>query len=130
MAEECFKEGLEYAKVREAFGKRIGDHQANGFKLAQMATEVEIGRTFFNTLVEEFVRGEDITMKVSMAKAWLGEMLQRIAYQALQLHGGYGYMEEYRICRLFREVRALSIFAGTTEIMNVIIARKLGLKGM
>lgn len=130
MAEECFKEGLEYAKVREAFGKRIGNHQANGFKLAQMATEVEIGRTFFNTLVEEFVRGEDITMKVSMAKAWLGEMLQRIAYQALQLHGGYGYMEEYRICRLFREVRALSIFAGTTEIMNVIIARKLGLKGM
>ena len=129
-AEECFKEGLKYSKEREAFGKRIGDHQVNGHKLAQMATEVEIGRTFFNTLVEDFVNGEDITMKVSMAKAWLGEMLQRVAYQALQLHGGYGYMEEYRICRLFRESRALSIFAGTTEIMNVIIARRLGLKGM
>jgi acyl-CoA dehydrogenase len=129
-AEECFKEGLKYSQEREAFGKRIGDHQANGFKLAQMATEVEIGRTFYNVLLEDFMRGEDITLKVSMAKAWLGEMLQRVSYQALQLHGGYGYMEEYRICRLFREARALTIFAGTTEIMNVIIARRLGLKGM
>jgi acyl-CoA dehydrogenase len=129
-AEECLKEGLKYAKEREAFGKRIGDHQVNGFKLAQMATEVEIGRTFFNVLLDDFIHGEDITMKVSMAKAWLGEMLQRVAYEALQLHGGYGYCEEYRICRLFRETRALTIFAGTTEIMNVIIARRLGFKGM
>jgi acyl-CoA dehydrogenase len=130
MAEECFKEGLKYSKEREAFGKIIGDFQHNSFKLAEMATEVEIGRTFFNVLVEEFIKGEDITMKVSMAKAWLGELVNRVAYHALQLHGGYGYMEEYRICRLFRDVRALSIFAGTSEIMNVIIARRLGLKGM
>jgi acyl-CoA dehydrogenase len=63
-----------------------------------------------------------------MAKAWLGEMVNRVAYQALQLHGGYGYMEEYRICRLYRDARSLSIFAGTTEIMKLIIARSLGIK--
>jgi acyl-CoA dehydrogenase len=128
MAEECFKEGLNYAKQREAFGKSIGNFQHNAFKLAEMATEIELGRTFLSTLIEEFSRNEDINTKVSMAKAWIGEMVNRVAYQALQLHGGYGYMEEYRICRLYRDVRALSILAGTSEIMKLIIARSLGLK--
>jgi len=128
MAEECFKEGLEYSKVREAFGKPIGFFQHNAFKLAEMATEVEIGRNFLNTLIEEYSRGENINTRVSMAKAWIGEMVNRVAYHAVQLHGGYGYIEEYRICRLYRDVRSLSIFAGTTEIMKLIIARSLGLK--
>ena len=127
MAEECLKEALSYAKVREAFGRTIGSFQHNAFKLAEMATEVELGRTFLNTLVAETIRGDDITTKVCMAKAWLGEMVNRIAYQAVQIHGGYGYMEEYRISRLFRDARSLSIFAGTTEIMKLIIARRLGL---
>jgi acyl-CoA dehydrogenase len=127
-AEECFKEALEYAKVREAFGKPIANFEHISFELAEMATDVEIGITFLNTCVEEFVRGEDITKKVSMAKAWLCEMANRVAYKALQIHGGYGYMAEYRICRLYQDVRVLPIFAGTTEIMNVIIARQLGLK--
>jgi acyl-CoA dehydrogenase len=127
MAEECFKEALEYSKSREAFGKPIGNFQHNAFKLAEMATEVQLGRTFLNNLVEEHIAGEDIVQKVSMAKYWLGEMVNRIAYQAVQLHGGYGYMEEYRICRLFRDVRALSIFAGTSEIMKLVISRNLGL---
>jgi acyl-CoA dehydrogenase len=127
LAEECLKEGLGYAKVREAFGKPIGDFQHNAFKLAQMATQVDIGRTYLDTLVAQFISGEDITLKVSMAKAWIAEMAQRIAYDALQLHGGYGYMEEYRICRLVRDLRGFSIFGGSTEIMNLIIARRLGL---
>jgi len=130
MAEECFKEGLNYSKTRKAFGRPVAEFQHNAFKLAEMATEVELGRTFLNTLIEEFNRGENINVKVSMAKAWLGEMVNRVAYQALQLHGGYGYSEEYRICRLYRDVRILSIFAGTTEIMKLIIARSLGLKGL
>ncbi|MFC1883772.1 acyl-CoA dehydrogenase family protein [Thermodesulfobacteriota bacterium] len=127
MAEECFKEALEYSKTREAFGKPIGNFQHNAFKLADMATEVQLGRTFLNNLIEEHIAGKDIVQKVSMAKYWLGEMVNRIAYQAVQLHGGYGYMEEYRICRLFRDVRALSIFAGTSEIMKLVISRNLGL---
>ena len=127
-AEECFKEALEYAKVREAFGKPIGNFEHISFELAEMATDIEIGSTFLNTCVEEFVRGEDITKKVSMAKAWLAEMANRVAYKAVQIHGGYGYMAEYRICRLYQDVRVLPIFAGTTEIMKVIISRQLGLK--
>jgi len=127
-AEECFKEALEYAKVREAFGKPIGNFEHISFELAEMATDVEIGSTFLHTCVEEFVRGEDVVKKVSMAKAWLAEMANRVAYKAVQIFGGYGYMAEYRICRLYQDVRVLPIFAGTTEIMNVIIARQLGLK--
>ncbi|MEW6489958.1 MAG: acyl-CoA dehydrogenase family protein [Thermodesulfobacteriota bacterium] len=127
MAEECLKEGLKYSQERKAFGKPIGDFQANAFKLAEMATDVEIGRTFLDALVADFVRGVDIVQRVSMAKYWLGEMVNRVAYGAVQLHGGYGYMEEYRICRLYRDVRALSIYAGTSEVMKLIVSRRLGL---
>jgi acyl-CoA dehydrogenase len=126
MAEECLGEALKYAKEREAFGKRIGDHQYNAFRLADMATEVQLGRTFLDSLISDHISGKRIDLKASMAKYWLGEMVNRIAYQAVQIHGGYGYMEEYRICRLYRDVRALSIFAGTSEIMKLIIGRKLG----
>jgi len=128
MAEECLKEGLEFAKTREAFGKPIGFHQANAFKLAEMATDVQLGRTFLDDLIFSHIQGKDVVQKVSMAKYWLGEMVNRVAYQAVQLHGGYGFMEEYRICRLYRDVRALSIFAGTSEIMKLIISRNLGLR--
>lgn len=127
MAEAAFKEGLEYAKVREAFKKPIANFQHNSFKLAEMAIDIEIGRNFLETLVREYINGDNINTRVSMAKAFLGEMVNRVAYQAVQLHGGYGYMEEYRISRIYRDVRALSILAGTTEIMKLIIARSLGL---
>ncbi|HEY3277857.1 MAG TPA: acyl-CoA dehydrogenase family protein [Syntrophorhabdaceae bacterium] len=127
MAESAFKEGLEYAKVREAFKKPIANFQHNAFKLAEMATDLEIGRNFLETLVREYSNGDNINTRVSMAKAFLGEMVNRIAYQSVQLHGGYGYMEEYKISRIYRDVRALSILAGTTEIMKLIIARSLGL---
>jgi acyl-CoA dehydrogenase len=127
LAEECLKEAVKYAKEREAFGRLISNFQHNAFKLAEMATEVQIGRTLLDTLAAEFSKGEDIAMKVSMAKAWLSEMANRVAYQAVQIHGGYGYMEEYRICRLYRDVRIFPIIAGTTEIMKLIVARGLGL---
>lgn len=126
-AEEALKEGLNYAKVREAFGRPIGDFQYTAFRLAEMATDVELGRIFLDHLICMHIEGRDITQQVSMAKYWLGEMVNRVAYQALQIHGGYGYMEEYRICRISRDVRSLSIFAGTSEIMKLIISRNLGL---
>jgi acyl-CoA dehydrogenase len=126
MAEEILKEAVNYAKAREVFGRRVGDHQYNAFRLAEMATDVELGRTFLDALIREHIKGKNIVQRVSMAKYWLGEMVNRVAYQAVQLHGGYGYMEEYRICRLSRDVRALSIFAGTSEIMKLIISRNLG----
>ncbi len=126
-AEEALKEALNYVKVREAFGKPIGNFQFSAFRLADMATEVQLGRTFLDSLIKDHIEGKNIVQKVSMAKYWLGEMVNRVAYQAVQLHGGYGYMEEYRICKIFRDVRALSIFAGTSEIMKLIISRNLGL---
>ena len=92
-----------------------------------MATEVQLGRTFLDSLIEDHLAGKDIVQNVSMAKYWLGEMVNRVAYHAVQLHGGYGYMEEYRICRLSRDVRSLSIFAGTSEIMKLVISRNLGI---
>jgi len=126
-AEEAFKEALAYAKAREAFGRPIGDFQYTAFRLAEMATDVELGRTFLDHLISDHIHGKNIVQQVSMAKYWLGEMVNRVAYQAVQIHGGYGYMEEYRICRIYRDVRALSIFAGTSEIMKLIIGKNLGL---
>ena len=127
LAEEALGEALSYVKVREAFGKPIGNFQYTAFRLADMATEVELGRTFLNSLIRDHIAGKNIVQRVSMAKYWLGEMVNRIAYQAVQMHGGYGYMEEYRVCKLYRDVRCLSIFAGTSEIMKLIISRGLGL---
>ena len=122
------QEGLEYAKTRHVFGKPVAQHQANAFRLAEMATDVELGRTFLDSIIANHIAGRDVVQRVSMAKYWLGEMVNRVAYQALQLHGGYGYMEEYRICRLYRDVRSLSIFAGTSEVMKLIVSRNLGLR--
>lgn len=127
LAEEALKEALNYVKVREAFGKPIGNFQYTAFRLADMATEIQLGRTFLDSLIKEHIEGKNIVQKVSMSKYWLGEMVNRIAYQAVQLHGGYGYMEEYRVCKIYRDVRCLSIFAGTSEIMKLIISRGLGL---
>ncbi len=126
-AEEALREGLEYAKTREAFGRAIGNFQNTAFMLAEMATDVKLGRVFLDKLIADHIQGKDIVQEVSMAKYWLGEMVNRVAYQAVQIHGGYGYMEEYRICRIFRDVRGLSIFAGTSEIMKLIVSRNLGL---
>ena len=127
MAERMLGDTLAYVKTREAFGKPIGKFQHNSFKIAEMATEVEFGRVFVDNLVADHMAGLEIVTKVSMAKYWIGEMANRVAYDCLQLYGGYGYMEEYPIARHYRDVRVHTIFAGTTEIMKLIIARKLGL---
>lgn len=128
LAERILKDTMEYCKTREAFGKPIGDFQHISFRLAEMATEVELGRVFMDRLVEDYVLGKDIVTRVSMAKWWISEMANRVAYSCLQFYGGYGYMEEYTIARLFRDVRAQTIYAGTTEIMKLIISRNLGFR--
>jgi acyl-CoA dehydrogenase len=127
-AEVMFEITLEYAKTRYAFGQPIGRFQHNAFKLVEMETEIELGRTFLNELIRDFVHGIDITRKVSMEKWWIAEMANRVAYQCTQLYGGYGYMEEYEIARRFRNVRMGTIVAGTTEIMKMILAKELGLQ--
>jgi acyl-CoA dehydrogenase len=120
------EETIEYCKTRKAFGKPIGQFQHNAFKIAEMATEIELGRTFIDKLVYDHCKGKDIVKQASMAKYWIGEMANRVAYDCVQLHGGYGYMEEYPVCRLYRDVRLHTIAAGTTEIVKGIIAKQLG----
>jgi acyl-CoA dehydrogenase len=118
---------LEYTRDRKVGGVPVQSFQANAFTLAEMATEVELGRTFIDSLTEAHAQGEDVSTKVTMAKSWIPEMTNRVAYKCLQLHGGYGYMEEYPICRFTRDARVISIFAGTTEVMKHILAKTMGL---
>lgn len=127
MAEAMLEMTIAYARDRTAFGKPICGFQHNAFKIVDMATEIQLGRAFLDRLIRKHMKGEDIVTEVSMGKAWIAEMANRVAYQCVQLHGGYGYIEEYPICRFYRDVRPISIFAGTTEIMKLIIARNMEL---
>jgi acyl-CoA dehydrogenase len=127
MAEAMLQMTIKYSRERTIFGNPISSFQHNTFKIVEMATEIEMGRTFLDNLIREYIAGEDIVMKVSMAKAWIPEMANRVAYQCVQLHGGYGYMEEYPICRFARDVRVIPIFAGTTEVMKAIVGKMMGL---
>lgn len=128
-AEEMLRITIDYVKERRAFGSRIADFQNTQFKIAEMATEIDIGRTYVNTLTEKHIQGNDIVKEVSMAKWWISEMAKRVASECLQLHGGYGYIEEYEIARRYRDIAVTSIYAGTTEIMKGIIAKKILAEG-
>jgi alkylation response protein AidB-like acyl-CoA dehydrogenase len=117
---------LTYAKEREAFGKPIGKFQHNRFMLAEMATEVYIARLFVNDCVMKLNRGEVDPSLASMAKWWTTELQKKFVDQGVQLHGGYGYMNEYPISKAYVDSRIQTIYGGTTEIMKEIIGRMLG----
>ena len=126
-AEDMLELTIKYVKEREAFGKPISKFQNTQFKLAEIATQVMLGRTFIDQLIIRHQNGEDIVTEVSMAKWWVTDMARKISAECMQLHGGYGYMEEYKIARRYRDIAVSPIFAGTNEIMKVIIAKQLGL---
>lgn len=126
-AERMLEITNEYVKQRVAFGKPINKFQNTQFKLAEIATEVKIGRTFVDNLIVKHIAGENIVTEVSMAKWWTTDMAKKVANECMQLHGGYGYMEEYEIARRYRDIPISSIYAGTNEIMKVIIAKNMGL---
>lgn len=126
-AEEMLRLTIDYVKERQAFGKSISRFQNTQFKMAEMATEVEMGRAFLNQLICDHMKQKDVVTQVSMAKWKLTENARKIATDCMQLHGGYGYMEEYEIARRYRDIPVASIYAGTNEIMKTIIAKKLGL---
>lgn len=117
---------LQYCRDRTAFGHPIGKFQNSRFKLAEMATEIEIARVFVDRCIEALNAGELTAETAAMAKWWTTELQGRVMDQCLQLHGGYGYMSEYPIARLFLDARAQRIYAGTNEIMKEIIGRSLG----
>lgn len=126
-AEDMFDTTLKYVKTRTAFGKPIGAFQNTQFKMAEMATQIELGKSFLESLLVAHMAGKDIVTKVSMAKYWITENARQMAAQCMQLHGGYGYMEEYKIARRYRDIPVASIYAGTNEIMKTIIAKNIGL---
>ncbi len=122
-----FDDTLEYVKERKAFGRPIGTFQNTQFKMAEMATEIEIGQAFVDRLLVAHIRGDQIVSEVSMAKYWVSDLQKKVAAECLQLFGGYGFMEEYPIAGDYRDSAVQSIYAGTNEIMKVIIAKWLGL---
>lgn len=126
-AERMLEITINYCQNRSVFGKPISRHQHNAFKIVEMATEIEMAKDFTYHLIGDHLEKKDITKKVSMAKWYNAELANRVAYNCVQLHGGYGYMEEYEICRHALDVRMSSIAAGTTEVMKMIIARLMGL---
>jgi acyl-CoA dehydrogenase len=126
-SEVMLKMTIDYVKMREAFGKPISQFQNTQFKIVEMAADIQMGRTFLDQLIAEHIEGQNVVTKVSMAKWKLTENAKKVATECMQLHGGYGYMEEYEIARRFRDIQVSSIYAGTNEIMKTIIAKNLGL---
>jgi acyl-CoA dehydrogenase len=118
---------IKYCKERNAFGRPISKFQHVQFEIVEMATEAKLGRTFIDKLIMDHIEGKNIIVEVAMAKYWTTDMAFRVADRCLQLHGGYGYCEEYPIARAWRDIRVTRIFAGTNEIMKGIAARFMGL---
>ena len=114
---------LDYVKERTAFGQPIGSFQNSRFRLAEMATEVEIAQTFVDRCVLALNAGTLTAEEAAMAKWWCTELQKRVVDTCLQLHGGYGYMTEYPIARAYADARITTIYGGTTEIMKEIIGR-------
>jgi len=117
---------IEYCHERKAFGQKIGSFQNSKFKLAEMVTEAEIGRTFYDQCVFELNEKKLTAEKAAMAKWWITDVEHRVVDQCLQLHGGYGYILEYPIARAYLDSRVQTIYGGTNEIMKEIIGRSLG----
>ena len=123
--EGAFQVTLDYVRERKAFGQRIADFQNTKFRLAEMATEIKVGRAFIDRCVEDLVAGRLDTATASMAKLWGSEAQGRVVDSCVQLFGGYGYMNEYVISRMYTDARVQRIYGGTSEIMKEVIARAL-----
>ena len=125
MIERALAETISYVKERKAFGQPILDFQNTQFKLAELKTEATIGRVFYNDCVARHLEGGLDPSTASMAKYWLSDLQCKVVDECLQLHGGYGYMNEYPIARMYRDARVQRIYGGTNEIMKLLIARSL-----
>ncbi len=126
-AEAALEWTLAYVKERQAFGQPIGSFQNTRFVLAELRTEIELGRTFVDRCVTALAEHELTVEEAAMAKWWCTELQKRVADACLQLFGGYGYMREYPISRAWVDARITTIYGGTTEIMKEIVGRSMGL---
>ena len=123
--ERALEDTIAYVKERKAFGQRLIDFQNTQFKLAECKTEATVARVFVDRLIGQHLEGKLDAATASMAKWWVTDLENKIVDACLQLFGGYGYMSEYPIARMFRDSRVQRIYGGANEIMKVLIARTL-----
>lgn len=126
-SEQVLADTIAYTKERHAFGKPISKFQNTQFKLVECLAKVEVGRAYVDKVIAAHVAGEQLIKECSIAKFWITDTAQEIADTCLQFFGGYGYMLEYPVTRAFMDARVQRIYAGTNEIMKVIVAKQLGL---
>ena len=124
-AAQALEDTLAYLRERQAFGEPLAAKQALRHRVADMATEIEAARRLVYHAATLYAAGEECVTEVSMAKLFATEVANRIAYHAVQLHGGYGYMREFHVEGFFRDVRLYPIASGTSEVMREIIAKRL-----
>jgi short-chain 2-methylacyl-CoA dehydrogenase len=126
LAQACLDEALSYAKERKQFGKHLSKFQAIQFKLADMDTEIELARLMYYKAAWLHMQGKPYTREASIAKLFASETAKRAADQAVQIHGGYGFMDEYPVSRYWRNVKVNEIGEGTSEVQRMLIAKLLG----
>ncbi len=126
IAQAAYEKALQYAKERQAFGSSISKFQAIQFKLADMAMQIELARTMVYKAAWLKDNGRPFTKEAAMAKLYASEIAMAATHQAIQIHGGYGYMREYQVERFFRDARLLEIGEGTSEVLRMVIAREIG----
>jgi acyl-CoA dehydrogenase len=123
--EGAVEETARYVRERKAFGQAIAEFQNTKFRLAEVVTITRVARTFVDHCIELLVKGELDTETAAMAKWWVTDMQQKVMDECVQLHGGYGYMNEYLVCRMFADSRVQRIYGGTNEIMKELISRSV-----
>jgi acyl-CoA dehydrogenase len=127
VAQRCLDLSLAWVRERRSFGRRLAERQVIRHQLAEMARRVDVAREYTRAVLARHLRGEDVTMQVSMAKNTAVEACEYVAHLAVQIHGGFGYMREAEVERHYRDARILGIGGGTVQIMNEVIASRLGL---
>ncbi|MHB8894255.1 MAG: acyl-CoA dehydrogenase family protein, partial [Candidatus Geothermincolia bacterium] len=127
LAQACMDEAVKYAKERVQFGTPIGKNQGISFKCADMMVEIELAR--MATLRAAWIadQGRPYTKEAAIAKLFASETCMRVASDAVQIHGGYGYVEDYPVCRYFRDSKIMEIGEGTSEVQRIVLSRHLGL---
>lgn len=125
VAQAAFDAALRYARERRAFGKAIIDHQAVGFLLAEMATKIEVARQMYLHVAALKDLGRHCIKEASMAKLFASEMAEAVTSAAIQIHGGYGFLNDYPVEKYYRDVRVFKIYDGTSEVQKLLIAREL-----
>ena len=125
MARAAYEAALAYARGREAFGKPIIEQQAVSFRLADMATQIAAARGLVFDAATQRDAGESCIKEASMAKLFASEMAERVASDAIQIHGGYGYVADFPVERIYRDVRVCQIYEGTSDIQRLVIGRAI-----